>query len=142
MIGHHEFKENFTCAQNFLGVGDDFHAGLDRPDAGGGENASAGIHYAQAADADGCLILKVAKRGNIDAVHARGIEDARVGGYADGLAVDGDVDHSRGCEAGCHFKVIGYQFSVGEENILSSSACSGILLHCHFSSQLSVLSVL
>jgi len=63
MIGHHEFKEGFTCAQNFLGIGDDFHAWLDRPDAGGGENARAGVHHAEAADADGCLILQMAKYG-------------------------------------------------------------------------------
>jgi len=37
--------------------------------------------------------------------------------------------------------VISIQFSVGEENILSSSACARILLQCHFSSQLSVLGV-
>jgi hypothetical protein len=58
------------------------------------------------------------------------------------LAVDVDVDHYRGCEGSRHFKVISKQFSVEEENILSSSACAGILLHCHFSSQLAVRSVL
>ena len=71
VIGHHEFKESFACAQNSFRIGDDFHAGLDRPDAGGGEDARTGVHHAEAADADGGLILQMAKRGDVDAVHAR-----------------------------------------------------------------------
>jgi hypothetical protein len=115
MIGHQEFKEGFARAQNFFRIGDDFHAGLDRPDAGGGENASAGIHYAETADAHGGLILQMAKRGNVDAVHARGIENASASGYANGLTVESDVDHSGWCGGGCHFKVTSSQFSVRRE---------------------------
>jgi hypothetical protein len=112
MIGHHEFKEGFACTQNFLGIGDDFHAGLDRPDARGGEDASADVHDAEAADADRGLILQMAKRGDVDVVHARGIEDCRASGYADGLTVESEVDHSMRCESGWHFKVISNQLSV------------------------------
>ncbi len=140
-IGHHEFKERVARAQNFFGIGDDFHAGLDRADARSGEDARAGVHDAEAADAHGSLVLQMAKCGDVDAVHARRIEDASAGGHADGLAVESNVDHSGRCEGGCHFRVISIQFSVGEENILSSSACARILLQCHFSSQLSVLGV-
>ena len=102
MIGHHELKEGFARAQNFFGIGDDLHAGLDRADAGSGEYARAGVHNAEAADADGSLILNVAKRGDVDAVHARGIEDAGAGGHADGLAVESDVDHPGRCGGGGH----------------------------------------
>ncbi len=102
MVGHHEFKEGFARSQNFLRIGDDFHAGFDRANAGGGENARAGIHDAKAADANGGLVLKVAKRGYGDAVHARGIEDARAGGDADGLAVEGDANEARRCGCGRH----------------------------------------
>src|SRR6267142_6797725 len=80
-----------------------------------GENARAGVHHAEAADADGCLILQVAKYGDVDAVHARGVENARASGYTDGLVVESDVDHSGRCEGSCHFKVVSYQFSVREE---------------------------
>jgi hypothetical protein len=115
VIGHHEFQESFARAQDFFRIGDDFHAGLDGADTGGGEDARAGVHDAEAADADRSLVLKVAKRWNVDAVHARGIEDGRASGNADGLTVDVDVDHFGRCEGRCHFKVISNQFSVREE---------------------------
>ncbi len=106
MIGHHELKEGFARAQDFFGIGDDLHAGLDRADARGGEDARAGVHDAEAADADGSLVLQMAKRGDVDAVHARGIEDAGAGGYADGTAVESDVDHSGRCQGSAHEKLL------------------------------------
>jgi hypothetical protein len=112
MIGHHELKEGFARAQNFFGIGDDLHAGLDRANAGGGEDARASVHDAKAADADGSLVLQMAEGGDVDAVHARGIEDAGAGGNADGTAVESDVDHSGRCEGSCHFKMISNQLSV------------------------------
>ena len=141
VIGHHEFKESFACAQNSFRIGDDFHAGLDRPDAGGGEDARTGVHHAEAADADGGLILQMAKRGDVDAVHARRIEDASAGGYADGLAVESDVGHSGRCGRGCHFKVISNQLSDFSRSRKYSLLRAWILLLRHFSSQTLVLSV-
>ncbi len=112
MIGHHEFKESLACAQNFLGIGDNFHPRFDRADAGGGQNACAGIHHTKPANADGSLVLKMAKSWDGDAVHPRGVEDGCVGGHSDGPAVESDVDHSGRCEGGCHFKVNSNQLSV------------------------------
>jgi hypothetical protein len=54
----------------------------------------------------------MAEGGDVDAVHARGIEDAGAGGNADGTAVESDVDHSGRCEGSCHFKMISNQLSV------------------------------
>ena len=102
MIGHQQFKKRFARIHYFFRVGDNFHAGFDRADAGGGKYTGPGVHNTEAADADGCLVLKMAKRGDIDAVHARGIENARAGGYADGLAVEGYVDKAQRCGCSGH----------------------------------------
>src|SRR5260370_176546 len=75
-------------------------------DARAGEDARAGVHDAEAADADGSLGLQMAKRGDVDAVQARGIEDAGAGGYADGTAVESDVDHSGRCQGSAHEKLL------------------------------------
>jgi len=71
---HQKFQDGLARVQNFLGIGDDFHARLDRAHAGSRENARARIHNAKAADTDRSLVLQMAKRGDSDAVHARGIE--------------------------------------------------------------------
>jgi hypothetical protein len=141
MIGHHQFKDRFARAQDFFGIGNDLHAGFDRTDAGSGENARAGVNDAEAADADGRLVLQMAKRGNVDAVDACGIEDCRAGRYTDELAVDSDVDHSGRYQGSCHFKDIRDQLSAfsKEENNLSASRRAWILLPRQSSSQHSVL---
>ncbi len=102
MIGHHQLEKSLARSQNFFGIGYDFHARLDQADAGGGQNARAGVHNAQAADAYRCLTLQMAERGNVDAVHACGIEDRCAAGDADSLAVQCDVDEARRCGGGRH----------------------------------------
>ena len=67
--------------------------GFGGPHAGGRKDARAHVHHAHAADADGIFVLLVAKRGNGDAVHARGVEDGRARGHADLAAVDRELDH-------------------------------------------------
>jgi len=57
------------------------------------------VHHAKAANADGSLVLQMAKCGDVDTVHARGIENARAGRYGDGLAVERQVDEAGWC--GC-----------------------------------------
>src|SRR6266566_194751 len=79
MIGQKQLEQSAACALNFLGVGDDLHARLDRPDARGRENTRARVHNAEAADADGRFVLKVAQSGNGDSLHARGVKDAGAG---------------------------------------------------------------
>src|SRR5260370_176545 len=75
-------------------------------DTGARVLAGSCVHDAEAADADGSLVLQMAKRGDVDAVHARGIEDAGAGGYADGTAVESDVDHSGRCQGSAHEKLL------------------------------------
>src|SRR2546423_1560775 len=69
MIGHDEFEKRLASAQNCFRIGDYFHAGFDRTDARGSEDARAGVHHAEATNADGSLILQMAERGDVDAVH-------------------------------------------------------------------------
>src|SRR5260370_13921701 len=87
MVGHQEFQDSPARSQNFFGTGDHLHAWLDRANAGSREDARAGIHNAKPADAHGSLALQMAKRWDVDSVHARGIEDARAGGHANRLGI-------------------------------------------------------
>ena len=102
MIRHHQFEQRLPRAQDFLGIGDDLQAGFDGANARCSENARAGVHDAETADPDGRLILQMAERGDVNAVHARGVKNARTGGHADGVAVDRDVHQARRCCSGRH----------------------------------------
>ena len=102
MVRHHQFQNSFARRQNFFRIRDHLHAGFDRANAGSGEHARAGIHDAKPADAHGSLALQMAKCGNVEAVHARGIENTRACGHADGLAVEDDVNEARRCGDGRH----------------------------------------
>ncbi len=104
MVRHHQFEQRLAGAQDFLGIGDHLQAGLDRTNAGCGENARASVHDAEAADPDRRLILQMAERGDADAVHARGVKNARTGGHADGLAVHRDVNKAGRCCSGRHIR--------------------------------------
>jgi hypothetical protein len=91
VIRHQEFEDGFSGVEDLFRIGDDLHAGVDRADTGGGQDAAAGFHQAEAADAHGSFVLQVAESGDGDAVHAGGVEDASARGDADGLAVDGEI---------------------------------------------------
>ncbi len=104
MIRHHQFEQRLARAQNFFGIGDDLQTGLDRSNAGCRENARASVHDAETADPDRRLILQMAERGDVDAVHARGVENARTGGHADGLTVNRDIDKAGRCCSGRHIR--------------------------------------
>ena len=103
MIGHQKFQDGFAGAQNFFGIGRYFHARFDGPNARGGENTSAGVDDAEAADSHGSFVLQMAERGNRDAVDACGIENGSAGGDPDGLAVYGDFDKRRSCGGRAHY---------------------------------------
>src|SRR6266481_5604182 len=104
MVRHHQFEKRLASAQDFLGIGDNLQARLDGTNAGCGENARASVHDAETANPDGRLILQMAERGDADAVHTRGVEDAGAGGHAGGLAVDGDIDKDGRCCSGRHIR--------------------------------------
>ena len=75
LIADQELKDHFPRKLRSLTRGLDLHARGRLADAGSGEHARAGIHDTKAADADGSLVLQVAKRGNVDAVHLRSFEE-------------------------------------------------------------------
>ena len=104
MIGHQQFEKRLARIQHLFGIGRDFHARLDRTNAGGRKNARARVHDAESANAYGRLVLQMTQRGNGDAVHARGVENAGARRHAQSTAVNRDVNHSRRCGGGCHTK--------------------------------------
>ena len=97
MIRHHQFEQRLASSQNFIGIGDHLHARFDGTNAGRGKHACASVHDAEAADADWRLILQMAERGDVDAVHARGVKDASACRHADGLTVNRDVNKAGRC---------------------------------------------
>ena len=104
MVRHHQFEQRLAGAQNFFRIADNLQAGLDQSNAGCGENARASVHNAEAADPDRRLILQMAERGNVNAVHARCVKNARTGGHADGLAVNRDVNKAGRCCSRRHIR--------------------------------------
>ncbi len=61
MVGHQKFQQRFAGAQNFWRLSFHFQSWLDGPNAGSGEDARAGVHYTQSADAHGSFILQMAQ---------------------------------------------------------------------------------
>ena len=102
MIRHQQFKKRFARTQNFFGIGDYFHAGLDGTDAGGRKHSRSRVNDAKAADTNRRLILQVTQRGNTDAVHASGIEYCCSIRHANAFAVDDDFDKTQRCGRGRH----------------------------------------
>ena len=85
VVRQHQLVEGVAHGLDGLGVGLDDHAGLGLEDAGGLQGALADVADADAADADGGLVLLVAEDGDGDAGDARGVEDG-------GAMGDGDFD--------------------------------------------------
>ena len=104
MVGDQHLQQSLARLAHRLAVSADHHAGIGAADAGGGVGALVDIHYAHAANADGRFILLVAKNRNVDAVHARGIENRGAGGNGDFFAVNGEGDGTGRCAR------IGHQF--------------------------------
>ena len=69
------------------------HAGLALTHAGGRERARAHIDHTHAADTNGLHPRVVAERGDVDAVLARGVPDARALGHLDIPTIDFELDH-------------------------------------------------
>lgn len=75
MIRKQQLQERAADAFEGVGRSLDLHSGLDQADAGGCVNSLADVHDADAANADGFLILLMAQRGNHDAGSLRSLED-------------------------------------------------------------------
>jgi hypothetical protein len=88
MIAHQKFQQHAAVFFDPGAGGEDRHAGLGGAHAGGRENLLPAIGGADAADARGALILRVAQRGNGDAAEPRGVEDGRARFHGDRLVVD------------------------------------------------------
>ena len=95
VVREHQLVERFADCDDGLGVGVDDHAGLGLEDAGGLEGALADVAEADAADADGGLVLLMAERGDGDAGDARGVEDGGAVGDGDFMVVDGERSSGR-----------------------------------------------
>ena len=92
MVGDQHLQQSLARLADRLAVSAHHHAGIGGADAGGGVRALVDIHHAHAADADRRFVLLVAKNRNVDAVHARGIENRGAGGNGDFFAVNGEGD--------------------------------------------------
>ena len=97
MIGHQQLEQGLARMQDFVRMGDDFHAGFDRAHARSRKDACAGVHNTQAANAHRRLVLQVAQRGNVDAAHPSRLEDRRAVWHAHGFPIDREVNHPRRC---------------------------------------------
>ena len=76
MIRQQQLKQRFPSGLHFRGRRLNLHPLLEGSNACGGINALSGdIDYADAADADGLLILLMAKRGNRNSALLCGFED-------------------------------------------------------------------
>src|ERR1700733_13991399 len=88
MIGHQQLDQRVPRALHSVVGGLHYHARFHWTNARCGVHARAYVHHAHAANAHGLFVLLVAKGGDLDVMHPRGVENRSSGRHRDFSAVN------------------------------------------------------